>query len=361
MTSRIAGLFPDAPGWLAPVIVALVSGALAIALALVVHRLLFDLLRRVARASDSDSDDIIVERIAKPARYVMIALALVLVARRTPALALLWDRLAGFVIPALLGWMILALLNALVRVMEQRADISNADNLATRRRRTRLSIFSRIISFVVVFVTIGLMLLSIPGVREVGVTLVASAGLAALAVGAAAQPALKSLIAGLQMALTEPISIDDVVIIDGEFGRVEDIRMTYVVVRLWDERRLVVPTSRFLDETVENWTRQSAQILGTVFLHLDPLARIDPIREEFERQIATQDLWDGRVQNLRVTETRLDAIEVRLLMSARDASSAFDLRCAIREGMLAWIRDNQPEAIARKRLETVSGDQLLPG
>ena len=198
--------------------------------------------------------------------------------------------------------------------------------------------------------TVGLVLLSIPGVRDIGVTLVASAGLAGLAVGAAAQPALKSLIAGVQMALTEPINIDDVVIVEGEWGRIEDIRTTYVVVKIWDERRLIVPTSQFLEGAFENWTKKTAQLLGSVMLYLDPATRIGPIRAEFERQIADNPRWDGRVQVVQVTDTKRDAIEVRLLMSAKDSPTLFDLRCDIREGMLEWLADHQPAAFARLRL-----------
>ncbi|HBM71323.1 MAG TPA: hypothetical protein DD436_01555, partial [Erythrobacter sp.] len=209
---------------------------------------------------------------------------------------------------------------------------------------------SRIATFIIIFVTVGLVLLSIPGVRDIGVTLVASAGLAGLAVGAAAQPALKSLIAGVQMALTEPINIDDVVIVEGEWGRIEDIRTTYVVVKIWDERRLIVPTSQFLEGAFENWTKKTAQLLGSVMLYLDPATRIGPIRAEFERQIADNPRWDGRVQVVQVTDTRRDAIEVRLLMSAKDSPTLFDLRCDIREGMLEWLADHQPAAFARLRL-----------
>jgi len=214
---------------------------------------------------------------------------------------------------------------------------------------------SRIATFAIVLLTVALMLFSIPGVRAIGVTLMASAGLAGLAVGAAAQPALKSLIGGFQMALTQPITIDDVVIVDGQWGRIEDIRSTYVVVRIWDERRLIVPTSKFLEDTFENWTRTTAQLLAYVYLHLDPLAAIPPIRAEFERQTKAHPLWDGRVCTLQVTESDRQSIEVRLLMSAADASKAFDLRCAIRESMLAWIRDNQPDAIFRQRIVMPDG------
>jgi len=321
---------------------------------LVAHRIRFGVLRRIARASDSEADDIIVKTLGRPTRYAFVALGVVIAARGIPVLENAWETIAGFVIPFLIGWIALSIMRATVQALELRADITVEDNLQARRRRTRLAIFSRIGTFVIVFVTIGLMLLSIPGVRDIGVTLVASAGLAALAVGAAAQPALKALIGGLQMALTEPIRIDDVVIIDGEWGRIEDIRTTYVVVRIWDQRRLVVPVSKFLDETFENWTRQDSALLGTVFLHLDPMADINRLRARYESIIEEHELWDGQVKAVQVTNTAMDSIEVRLLMSAKDAGTAFELRCDIREAMLAFIRDEMPDAIARRRFEPIS-------
>lgn len=339
------------PDWVSEAGTVVIVGGIAVILALIVHRILFRILKRVAHASDSETDDILVSRLARPMRYSIIALGLVLAARETPALGTVWEKIAGFVMPALVGWIALAVLHALVRAMEIREDISVSDNQDARRRRTRLAIFSRIASFIIIFITVGLMLLSIPGVRDIGVTLMASAGLAGLAVGAAAQPALRSLIAGFQMAMTEPINIDDVVIIDGEWGRVEDIRTTYVVVRTWDERRLVVPTLKFLDETFENWTRESADLLAPVYLHLDPLTEIAPLRAEFLRQVEAHKLWDGRVSKLQITDTAPDSIQVRLLMSAGNSGNAFDLRCDIRESILAWIRENQPTAVARHRVE----------
>ncbi len=354
MFDRIAELFSSLPDWLYPILEVALAVAIAVGLALLAHRVLFRGLRRVAGASESPSDDILVKRLSRPVRYSFIAIALVLAARELPRVADIWEKIAGFAIPALIGWIGLATLRALVDAMILRNDISVADNRAARRKRTRLMILSRIGSFIIIFVTVGLMLLSIPAVRDIGMALVASAGLAGLAIGAAAQPALKSLIGGLQMAMTEPIAIDDVVIVDGEWGRVEDIRTTYVVVRTWDERRLIVPITKFLEEVFQNWTRDSADLLAPVMLHLDALADIAPLRAEFERQVAAHPLWDKRVQVLQVTETATDSIEVRLLMSAKDAPTAFDLRCAIREGMLAWIRENQSEAIVRRRIETLS-------
>ncbi len=331
-------------------IVAGLAITIGLLVALIVHRLAFTILERIARSSHSQTDNLVIRHILSPTRWGLIALAVVVVAREVPLLAEVWERVAGLVMPLLVGWIALAIIRALVEALSLKNDLTVTDNLQARRRQTRLAIFSRLGTFLVIAITVGLMLRSIPGVRDIGITLMASAGLAGLAVGAAAQPALKSLIAGLQMALTEPIRIDDVVVIDGEWGRIEDIRTTYVVVRIWDERRLVVPTSRFLEDTFENWTREGAEVLGTVFLHLDPLAEIAPIRAEFERRIEAHALWDGRTRALQVTATAPGSIEARLLMSAADAPTAFDLRCEIREGMLAWIKEHQPEAILRHRM-----------
>ncbi|WAT17900.1 mechanosensitive ion channel family protein [Aurantiacibacter sp. MUD11] len=334
----------------------------AMLLAWLLHWLVFRGLHRLARSSDSASDDIVLRKLARPTRYALMALAIVLVARELPVLAAVWEKVAGFVMPALVGWVVIAVLHAFVETMALKADITVEDNLHARRKRTKLSMFRRIATFVVVFVTVGLMLLSIPGVRDVGLTLVASAGLAGLAVGAAAQPALRSLIAGVQVAATEPINIDDVVIVEGEWGWIEEIRTTHVVVKIWDERRLIVPTTKFLEEPFQNWTKTTAQLLGTVFLYLDPTAKVGPIREEFERQVKANRRWDGRVQVVQVTETTRDAKEVRLLMSAKDSPTLFDLRCDIREGITDWITDNCPEAWARTRvLAEMPGDAKAEG
>lgn len=322
--------------------------------ALAVHWLMLLAARRAAALTSTSVDDILIRRLRTPTRWLLVAFALSAV---QPALALpdaalqVWSRVAGLLLPALFGWTAVALLGAAADIVVARADISVADNLRARRRRTRADILHRIAVFAVLLVTFCMMLISIPSVRSIGVTLIASAGLAALAVGAAAQPALKNLIGGLQMAFTEPIRLDDVVIIDGEWGRIEEIRLTYVVVKIWDERRLVVPVSKFLDESFQNWTRESSQIVGSVFWYLDPATDIARLRERLEREVRANERWDGRFCNLKVTDTKPEAIEVRALMTAKDASAAFDLRCDVREAMLAFIRDEMPEAIARRRGE----------
>ena len=336
------------PAWLWSLAIA----AAAVAAALAMHWLLMKIACRAASRTRTQIDDIMLRRLHQPARWLMVALAL---SPFQPALDLgpvggrIWTQIAGLALPALLGWVAIAALGIVFDLVEASADVSVADNLRAHRRRTRASILYRIGMFVVLLITFCMMLMSIPSVRNIGVTLIASAGLAALAVGAAAQPALKNLIGGLQMAFTEPIRLDDVVIIDGEWGRIEEIRLTFVVVKLWDERRLVVPVSKFLEESFQNWTRSTSQILGSVFWYLDPTADVERLRSKLEEIVRADERWDGRFFNLQVTDARPESIEVRALVTARDAGAAFDLRCAVREALLAFIRSEMPEALARGR------------
>ncbi len=330
---------------------AIVGGAIAAALLL--HALLVRIANAAARRTPDSADDRVVARMAPPLRWVLVAIALAVAGRFLapdsdgPA----WLRQAtGLIVPALIGWLALAGWRAVIDVVELRADVSVEDNLRARRRRTRAAILGRIGSLFILFVTLCLMLLSVPGIRTVGVTLMASAGIAGLVVGAAAQPALKNLIAGIQMAFTEPIRLDDVVIVDNEWGRIEEIRLTFVVIRLWDERRLVVPVSKFLEQSFQNWTRETSQLMGSVFWHLDPAADIERVRATLELLVRANPRWDGRFLNLQVTDMKPDAIEVRALMTAKDASLAFDLRADVREQMLAWLRVEMPEALPRRRL-----------
>jgi small-conductance mechanosensitive channel len=347
MMERFAAAFP---AWLSSL--AIVAAAIAAALA--VHWLALTFARRAASRTATDTDDIVLRRLHGPLRWLFVAFALSAI---QPGLALdsaglvAWGRVAGLVFPALVGWIAIALLGVAADIVKSRADITAVDNLQARRQRTRADILHRIGMFVILVATFCMMLMSIPSVRSIGVTLIASAGLAALAVGAAAQPALKNLIAGLPMAFTEPVRIDDVVIVDGEWGRIEQIRLTYVVVKIWDERRLIVPVSRFLEESFQNWTRETSQILGSVIWYLDPATDVARVRTKLEELVKASPRWDGRFCNLQVTDARPEAIEVRALMTAKDASTAFDLRCEVREALLSFIRAKMPEALVRYRGE----------
>ena len=326
----------------------------ALAIAYLLYRVTFGTIGRLTQASETGVDELIVQRLRSPIKWSFLVIGVTVVGQYDPQLQAIWEPLGRFLRPALLGWIAYTLVKAFTVAMEYRLE-NSSDPVAVRSRRTRMAVLSRTATFAIIFITVGLMLLGIPAVRDIGTTLLASAGLAALAIGAAAQPTLKSLIAGLQVALTEPFRLGDLVQVDGEGGRVEEIRMSFVTVRTWDERVLVVPTSRFLDEGFENWSRVNEQLTGAVFLHLDPATPVPPIREEFERYLSEHELFDGRNKALLMTEAYPESIELRLSMSAQTIGELWQLRCAVREHMIAWVRDNLPDGLIRHRLEVPRG------
>ena len=334
--------------------VAAIALAVAVAGAYILFRLVFALVMKIARNSDSDADDLVLRRIRNPIKWAAIAIAVTVVAQAEPVLAQYWEPLATFLRPALLGWIAYAAVRAFTGVLELRLDAA-ADPVAVRSRRTRISILSRTATVAIIIITVGLILFTIPAVANIGATLLASAGLAALAVGAAAQPALKSLIAGLQIAITEPLRLGDMVVVDGHTGRVEEIHMAFILIRTWDERGVIVPTSQVLDESFENWSRRAEYLTGPVFLHLDPIADVAPIRAEVERFVEGHELWDGRTAAVLMTEAYPESVELRIAVSADTIADLWNLRCAVREHMLAWLRENQPEALIRHRLELPGG------
>lgn len=237
--------------------------------------------------------------------------------------------------------------------------IDVADNLAARRVQTQTRVLSRVLMGAVILLGVSVVLLTFPQVRQIGKTLLASAGIVGLVAGIAARPVFGNLIAGLQIALTQPIRLDDVVIVEGEWGRVEEIGSSYVVVRIWDERRMVVPLSWFIENPFQNWTRRSADLLGTAFLWLDYRTPIAEVRAELERICKDAPLWDGRVCVTQVTDTSEQTIQVRLLVSARNSGDAFDLRCLVRERMIDFLSREHPYALPRVRAE-ISSRETTP-
>ena len=327
--------------------------ALGVVLSYLLYHATYALIGKLTDRSDTQSDDLVMERIRQPIKWAFLTIGVSLAAQANPALARIWEPLGGFLQPALLGWIAFNFVRAITAIMELRIEAQ--DPVAMRSRRTRIALFSRTATIAIVTIAVGLMLFNIPSVKSIGTTMLASAGLVALAVGAAAQPTLKSVIAGLQVALTDPVRIGDLVVVDGHTGRVEDIRLSFVAVRAWDERLIVVPTTRFLDETFENWSRRSEALTGPVMLHLDPAAEVEPIRQEFLRYLHECDRWDGRTGEMLMTEAYPESIELRLAMSAKTIAELWKLRCAVREHMLAWIRENQEGALIRHRLEVPGG------
>jgi small-conductance mechanosensitive channel len=229
--------------------------------------------------------------------------------------------------------------------------MSASDNLAARRIHTQTRVMARILMGAILFVGAALALMSFPAVRNIGTSLLASAGVAGLVIGLAARPTLSNLIAGVQIALTQPIRLDDVVVVEGEWGRIEDIGSSYVVVRIWDDRRLIVPLQYFLERPFQNWTVSSAQITGTVFIWADYRLPIGPIGAELERLCKEAPEWDGRVCVLQVTEANERAMQLRALVSSVDSSRNWDLRCRVRAGLIAFIQDRHYECLPHTRVE----------
>ncbi len=228
-------------------------------------------------------------------------------------------------------------------------DVSVADNLRARSVMTQVNILLRVLWVLILVLAVACMLVTFERIRQLGISMLASAGLIGIVAGFAAQRSLATLVAGIQIAITQPIRLDDVVVVEGEWGRIEEITLTYVVIRIWDERRLIVPITQFLERSFQNWTRTSAHILGTVFLWTDYTVPLASLRRELERIVANSSLWDRRVCLLQVTEAGEHALQLRALVSASDSGKCWDLRCEVREKLLEYMQEMYPEALPRLR------------
>lgn len=246
--------------------------------------------------------------------------------------------------------MLIAGINTTKIIFIQKFDTSKEDNLRSRKFQTQFNILERILVFLIIIIAIGLILMLFQDVRRIGISLFASAGVAGIIVGFAAQRIIATIIAGIQIAITQPIRLDDVVVIEGEWGRIEEITLTYVVVNIWDKRRLVVPTTYFFDKPFQNWTRTTSEIMGTVFIHADYTVPIDELRKELTRILENTPLWDKKVNVLQVTDAKESTVEIRALMSAKDSGTAWDLRVFVREKLIIYLQKNYPQCLPRTRI-----------
>lgn len=328
----------------------------------IVHRVAFAVLRRIAKRSGSDIDDVVVKRLERPTLLVPALLGVQLVipslSERGPEVVGLLRHANAIVLIVLVTWLAIAGVGAFVQVVLERHDVSVSDNLEARRVHTQFRVLHRVLATILIIVGGAAVLMTFPSVRQFGASILASAGLAGLVLGLAARPVLENLFAGVQVALTQPIRLDDVVVIDGEWGRVEEITTTYVVVRVWDQRRQILPFSRILSQSFTNWTRTEAQILGTVYVHVDYTAPIGAMRDEVRRICEGSDLWDGRVAGLVVTEATERAVQVRALVSAADSGKAWDLRCLVREKLIEFLQREHPGALPRGREEWFEHEEV---
>ncbi|MGM0622196.1 MAG: mechanosensitive ion channel family protein, partial [Bacteroidota bacterium] len=249
-----------------------------------------------------------------------------------------------------LSWAAIAFIRIVKQIFLEKYDVSKENNLRSRKFQTQFNILERILVFLIVLISIGLILMLFDEVKRIGISLFASAGVAGVIIGLAAQRVIGAVLAGIQIAITQPIRLDDVVIIEGEWGRIEEITLTYTVVRIWDQRRLVVPSTYFFDKPFQNWTRTSAEILGTVFIYTDYRVSFEALRKELTRLLESTPLWDKRVNVLQVTEAKQNGIEIRALMSAKDSPTAWDLRVYIREKLIEFLQKNYPESLPKTRI-----------
>ena len=337
----------------------LISGAIlagAIDVALVVHFVVFFVAERILRREGKSTESLFTRRAKKSTRLIFPLLALVLAIPLAPLPQTLKSSLQhalGLGVIAMVGWVIVILTELGGNIVFARYSMDSPDNLSARRIRTQTQVLQRIIALTVSIVTAAIMLMTFPEIRHVGMSLLASAGLAGLIVGMAARSTLSNLIAGIQVALTQPIRIEDAVVLEGEWGWIEEINTTYVVVRLWDLRRLVVPLSYFIEKPFQNWTRTTANLLAVVMIYADYSVPVQELRAELRRILEMTELWDKRTWALQVTDATESTIQIRALMSARNGPAAFDLRCYVREGLVQFLQDKYPHALPKHRQELI--------
>jgi small-conductance mechanosensitive channel len=342
--------------WIWPVVILVGS----IVLALVIHRLLFVLVKRLTKRTGGVIAKSLARHTEGPTRWVLPLFALVLALPALPVrsdLVEILRHIVGLGVIASIAWVFMLASEVLSDTLYARYRVEVSDNLAARRIRTQTMVLRRIFIVVVVVITAGVMLVTFPAIRQLGTSLLASAGIAGLVVGMAMKSTLSNLVAGLQIAFTAPIRIEDVVIVDGEWGWIEEILTTYVVVRTWDLRRLVVPLSYFIENVFQNWTRRTSDLLAYVYIYCDYTAPVEELREEFRRILESTRLWDGKVCVLQVSDASEHTMQIRALTSAADSSKAWDLRCLVRERLIQFLQERYPESLPRARANLNSASE----
>ncbi|MFE9396078.1 mechanosensitive ion channel family protein [Streptomyces flavidovirens] len=284
---------------------------------------------------------------------VLILAAVLRGAYETTRLGIVQDHKAGIgqVLSLVLigagAWLVIRIASAVVESSYARYASTTRDPARVRRVRTQVTLIMRIVTAVVAVVAAGAMLMTFPGMKTIGTSMLASAGIIGIVAGVAAQSTLGNLFAGFQIAFGDMVRIGDTVVVDGEWGVVEEVTLTFLAVRTWDERRITMPVSYFTSKPFENWSRGGAQMTGTVFLHLDHTAPVDLMREKLQEILGTCKAWDGRDWSLAVTDTTPNTMVVRAVVTAKDADDVWTVRCTVREQLIAWLTEKHPYALPR--------------
>ena len=304
----------------------------------------------------------VLQHLRHPSGWFFPVLALSFVLPLTPLEARPLEVARRLVETALLttfAWGLIKTVDVIEDLVRHHYRLTDDDNLRIRKLLTQLQFVKKLTVSLIVFLTVALVLMSFATVRKIGTGLLTSAAIASVIVGFAAQRSIGNLLAGFQIAFTQPIRLDDVLVVEGEWGRVEEITFTYVVLRIWDERRLVLPINYFIEKPFQNWTRTSSQLLGTVFLYVDYTIPVEELRGELQRFVTAHLLWDKRVCTLQVTDSKERTVELRCVVSAASSGNTFDLRCAVREHLVAYIQEHYPGSLPKTRTTTEAFDTAV--
>jgi small-conductance mechanosensitive channel len=314
------------------------------------------IIRKITKKSKTEIDDSLIRHCYRPLQWTIfiIAIRIGTAATMSEARAMKINHIIGLLLIVSISWLLIKMVYVLEDYITSSYAVDTKDNLKARKIHTQFRVLKRLVVIVISIIGLALILMTFPRIRQIGTTILASAGIIGIVIGFAAQKTIGTFIAGMQIAFTQPIRVDDVVIVENEWGRIEEITLTYVVVKIWDLRRLIIPITYFIEKPFQNWTRVTADILGTVFIYVDHTVPTKAIREELNRILQKSDLWDKKVCVLQVTNTTERTVELRALMSASDASTAWSLRCEVREKLIEFVQKKYPQALPKLRVEADS-------
>lgn len=328
--------------------------AIAVSIAIIFNFALRKVLIRIAASYEGEIFSTFLKELKNPLFFFILILS---ITGSTPYLTFdqsfvdIIQHVVTLLVIIAVAWLAINAVDVIRVIILRNYDVNVKDNLEARKVVTQYKVLEQILVVVILIIALAAALMTFERIRQLGISLLASAGIIGIIIGFAAQKSIATVVAGFQIALTQPIRLDDVVIVEGEWGRIEEITLTYVVVRIWDQRRLIVPISYFIEKPFQNWTRVSADILGTVFIYTDYKVPFDELRKELTRLLENNDLWDKKVNVLQVTNATEKTVEIRALMSAGDSATAWDLRVHVREKLIEFLQKNYPESLPRSRVE----------
>lgn len=322
---------------------------------IVISRIIVVRLKKIVKKTDSLIDDYIVKLFTSPVLLILFSILLMSFApsfiSRLPKLAFL-KTLSSILLTLSIGWLLVLVTRALSKYFQNKYNLKEEDNMHARSKVTKIRMFENIAIFLLVAIFIALALMNIEGARTIGKSILASAGVIGILVGLAAQKSMGQILSGIQIALTQPVKINDFVNINGELGQIEEITLTYIVVKIWDDRRLVVPIDYFLNNPVENWTNKTSEIVGKIYFYVAYSLPLEPIRKKLSSILEGDPNWDGRVQRVQVTDCRELVKEVRISVSSSNISDNFALRLKVREEIIDFINSEYPNALGILQFES---------